>query len=161
MKKPKIDLDELLLALGGSDETESFLDRATGDILMRWEDGPEVDKIEARLAAGPEGRYEPIERMPSHERFEVMEEFAQSLPDSAMKERLFRALQQRKPFRGFKDALFDDEAVRQQWFAFERVAEIQAAERWLASLGIEFEWAGMLPEGGPPDSICPHKKTAA
>lgn len=148
MKKPKIDLNELLLALGGSDETESFLDRTTGEILMRWEDDPEVDKIEACLAAGPEGRYEPIERVPSHERFEVMVQFAESLPDSAMKERLFRALQQRKPFRGFKDALLDDEAVRQQWFAFERVAETQTAERWLASLRIEFEWAGVVPEGG-------------
>jgi hypothetical protein len=78
-----------------------------------------------------------------------MEKFAQSLPDSVMKERLFRALQRRKPFRGFKDALFDDEAVRQQWFAFERVAETQAAERWLASVGMEFEWAGVVLEGGP------------
>jgi ABC-type sulfate transport system substrate-binding protein len=65
MKKPKINLNELLLALSGSDETESFLDRTTGEILMRWEEDPEVDKIEARLAAGPEGRYEPIERVPS------------------------------------------------------------------------------------------------
>jgi len=146
MKKLKINLDELLLALGGPDEMESFLDRTTGEILVCWDDDPEVEEIEARLAAGPEDRYEAIEPVLSRERFEVMVDFAESLPDSSIKDRLGRALQQRKPFRGFKDALFDDEAIRQRWFAFERAAEIQAAERWLALLGIEFEWEAVLTE---------------
>ena len=141
MKQLKIDLGDLLLALDSSaGEAEYFLDRTTGEILMRFEDAPDTDEIDARLAAGPDERYHAIEPVPSRERFEVMADFAESLPDSMMKERLFHALQQRRPFRGFKEVLFDDEVVRQRWFAFERAAASQAAERWLASHGIEVEW---------------------
>jgi hypothetical protein len=152
MKRLRIDLDELLLALSSSGGLGNFLDRTTGEILVRWEDAPDVDGIDARLAAGPDERYEAIEPVPSRERFEVMVDFAECLPDSALKKRLLRALQQRKPFRGFRDALFDDEAVRQRWFAFERAAATQAAERWLASLGIEVEWTTVVSESGPAES---------
>ena len=145
MKKLRINLDELLTALESFGELAYFLDRFTGEILMRWDDDPEVDKIEARLAEGPDDRYEAIEPVPSHERFEVMVDFAESLPDSAMKERLFRALQQRRPFRGFKDVLHEDEMLRQRWFDFERAAATAVAERWLASLGLEPEWEAVAP----------------
>lgn len=146
MKKLKINLDDLLLALDSTGETESFLDRCTGEILVRLKDAPDADDIEARLAVGPDDRYELIDPLPSRERFEVMAEFTESMPDSVMKERLFRALQQCKPFRGFKDALFHDEALRQRWFAFERSSLTEAAERWLGSLGIGFEWVVVVPE---------------
>lgn len=145
MKKLQIDLEVFLLALDSSGEMENFLDRTTGEILLRWEDDPAVDEIDARLAAGPDDRYELIEPWPSRERFGVMVDFAESLPDSVLKERLFHALEQRKPFRGFRDALCDDEAVRQRWFAFERAAAIREADRRLASLGIEFEWVSVGP----------------
>ena len=102
--------------------------------------------MDARLAEGPDDRYEFIEPWPSRERFEVMVDFAESLPDLALKERLFRALEQRKPFRGFRDALFDNETVRQRWFAFERAAASLVAERRLAALGIEFEWTDAAAE---------------
>ena len=150
MKKLKIDLGELLLALDSSaGEAEYFLDLTTGEILMRFEDAPDAEEIDARLAAGSDERYEAIEPVPSRERFEVMADFAESLPDSAMKERLFHALQQRRPFRGFKEVLFDDEVVRQRWFAFESAAATQAAERWLTSLGLEFEWVGPVADSPP------------
>ena len=146
MKKLRIDLGQFLLALDSSSEMENFLDRTTGEIVLRWEEDPGVGEIDARLAAGPDGRYELIDPWPSRERFEVMVDFAESLPESALKERLFHALEQRKPFRGFKDALFDDETVRQRWFAFERAAGTREAERRLASLGIEFVWTDAAAE---------------
>ena len=114
MKKLKIDLSELLMAFDSpSGETGYFLDRTTGEILMRWDDAPDAEEIDARLAAGPDERYEAIEPVPSYKRFQVMADFAESLPDSPTKEHLFRALQQRKPFRGFKEVLLHDEALRQ------------------------------------------------
>ena len=147
MTKLRIDLDELLLAFDSSSgETAYFLDCTTGEILMRWDDAPDAEEIDARLAAGPDERYVPIESVPSYERFQVMADFAESLPDSAMKERLLRALHQRRPFRGFKDVLCDDEALRQRWFAFEQAAGTAVAQRWLASLGIEFEWVNVAGE---------------
>jgi hypothetical protein len=150
MKKLKIDLGELLLALDSSaGEAEYFLDRTTGEILMRFKDAPDAEEIDARLAAGSDERYEAIEPVPSRERFEVMADFAESLPDSATKERLFHALQQRRPFRGFKAALLYDEALRQSWFDFERASAAAAAERWLTSLGLEFEWVGPVADSPP------------
>ena len=150
MKQLKIDLGELLLALDSSaGEAEYFLDRTTGEILMRFKDAPDAEEIDARLAAGSDERYEAIEPVPSRERFEVMADFAESLPDSATKERLFHALQQRRPFRGFKDALLYDEALRQRWFDFERASAAAAAARWLTSLGLEFEWVGPVADLPP------------
>lgn len=140
MKKLQINRGELLLAFESSDQMEYFLDLATGEILMRWEDDPVVDEVDARLADGPDGRYEPIEAVPSWERFEVMRDFVESLPDSLLKTRLARALEEKRPFRRFRDALCDYERVRDRWYAFEQKTATAMAERWLEARGVAFEW---------------------
>ena len=54
---------------------------------------------------------------------------------------LGQSLQQRKPFRRFKDALAAHPAQREAWFAFERQAMEAIAQRWCEEHDISPRWA--------------------
>ena len=77
------------------------------------------------------GGYICIHPLPSYEAFGIMERFVLSLPDGSMLRRLTYALHGKKPFRHFKDVLIDYPQFRDQWFAFEKAAYREIAERWL------------------------------
>ena len=63
--------------------------------------------------------YAEIEQLESHDSFRIMEEFAETLDDSnRLKDRLYEALNQRKPFRNFKNAVDNSGEYRQKWFDF-------------------------------------------
>ena len=82
-------------------------------------------------------RYHQIEPLISRQSFQIMEDFAESLPASSWKSRLIDALSLNKPFRRFRDAVHADLKLRDQWFAFQREALKARARHWLKSLGIE------------------------
>lgn len=72
--------------------------------------------------------YREIERMRSRDSFLLMEEFAEELTDNPkLQTRLFNALGQRKPFRGFKDIIDDSGDYREMWFNFKS----QKLEDWV------------------------------
>lgn len=58
-----------------------------------------------------------IEPLPSRILFCIMEDFANSLPESQEKERLLTSLRYRKPFSAFKHTL-SYTSQRENWFAF-------------------------------------------
>src|SRR5216117_1510068 len=109
MNKPKIDFEEFQLALEGdsygADIAGHFLDTETGEILILCRNWDDYDQLSARLDQGILERYRRIERMETHRSFYIMERFAASLPESAVKARLFEALTRNKPFRRFKEVL--------------------------------------------------------
>lgn len=70
------------------------------------------------LERDPEAYYQ-IERWSSREAYEIMESFAHQVPDAVMQEKLFDALDRRRPFRNFRDVLEDSEHYLQQWYDFE------------------------------------------
>jgi hypothetical protein len=47
-----------------------------------------------------------------------MADFARELPPSRVREKLEWSLDGPKPFRRFKNALREDDAIRRQWFDF-------------------------------------------
>lgn len=138
--KLAIDPDGLIEALTFSMDASGaawYLDRETGDVLLDHEDGDEM----------PEGfeddpRYLHIEALPSHVEYGVMEDFLETLPAGRIAEALARALAGRKPFRHFKDALFDYPDVRQTWFTFRDAAYLGLAAEWCEEHGIEPVWRG-------------------
>ena len=141
MTKLRIDAQELQMAMEQADGFGSwYLDRETGEVIYLSEDGlEEEEEFRAGLEEDEAGRYVPIPSRPSHEGFKDMERFASSLPFGRARDTLFDALDRRKPFRGFKDALFGLGEVRQQWFDYEaRCARTRALE-WLEDEGIEAE----------------------
>ncbi|MEZ5033343.1 MAG: UPF0158 family protein [Saprospiraceae bacterium] len=76
-----------------------------------------------------------FERMTSSEEFRIMEAFVQTVPNIHVQSRLLQALENRKPFRHFKQ-LIDASAYRQDWFSFrdqahvDHVREQVDARRW-------------------------------
>ncbi len=63
--------------------------------------------------------YIQVEPLESYNSFQIMENFAESLDDSnRLKDRLFEALNRKKPFREFKYVIDNSGEYRQQWFDF-------------------------------------------
>ena len=99
----------------------------------------EVEALREKIEAESD-RYNYVDQLDSHESFRIMEDFAQSLPESTFKERLFDALGRNRPFRRFKDIVHEDLALRDHWFAFHKEAMTLYALDWLHACGIEPEW---------------------
>lgn len=80
--------------------------------LERFEE--DMDFIDENM-----GSFDVFLPLESHESFKIMEEFAESLSDSnRLKEKLFRALNNRKPFQGFRWVIDDSGEYRDVWFRF-------------------------------------------
>jgi hypothetical protein len=55
-----------------------------------------------------------IEPIESNESFKIMEDFTSGLPDDIINNKLSTALSKRKPFRHFKDELYDFPEVQKE-----------------------------------------------
>lgn len=138
-KKIAIDADELIHAMNWRLDLVGdggwYLDTETGDFLLVSD---AVDDLPEDIEDNP--RYLWIEQTPSEESYRIMEDFVDTLTDEHAVRSLSRALEGRKPFRRFKDTLFDFPALREAWFAFEREARLRLAEEWCEYKGIAVEW---------------------
>ena len=79
-------------------------------------------------------RIEPIE---SSVEYGWTEEFIGSVTDARLRQHLSQALQGRRPFRRFKDALAASGAERERWFRFHDQRVCDAAREWMAAHDIE------------------------
>jgi len=140
MDKTKIDLDELVFALEWqSDETASYLDVETGQIVMVSdllgdEDGQSQDEIEENTE-----RYRYIEPISSDESYRMMERFVDSLPEGEAQKVLAKSLQRRSPFRNFKDDLYEFPDVQSQWYKLHNEQLVEMAREWLETEEIDAE----------------------
>ena len=140
MDKTQIDLDELVFVLEWhSDETASYLDVETGQIvavsdLLDDEDSQSQDEIEENP-----GRYRYIEPIDSNESFRIMARFVDSLPEGEAQKVLAKSLQRRSPFRNFKDDLYEFGDVQKQWYKFHNEQLVQMAKEWLEAEEIDAE----------------------
>lgn len=143
MNKIIVDLEELKMALDSQEGFgELFLDKQTGEIVLVSEYTDSGDELQNKLdKVADSERFVPIEPMPSHERFEFMEEFAESIERANVQDALLSALKGKKPFRSFKDALLNFPDVEKEWFAFETEQMNKAAKEWLEENDIQFEAA--------------------
>jgi hypothetical protein len=62
--------------------------------------------------------YVVFEPMENYESFRIMEEFADSVNDKALKGSLFTVLSRKHPFRNFKNIIDNSGEYRQMWFEF-------------------------------------------
>ncbi|HEX6748101.1 MAG TPA: UPF0158 family protein [Longimicrobium sp.] len=156
MTKIQIDEGELLMAMDSGDGTDLwYLDRRTGAVILTDEDyllddesdeDEEEDELLDEDAAvrkmideDKEDRYLPIPSLSSDEGFRIMERFAGTVDDRRIREELFDALDRRRPFRSFKDALLAHPEVREQWFTYHENQLREAALDWLRSEEIDAE----------------------
>lgn len=61
----------------------------------------------------------------SHESFQIMVDFAESIDDHRLQNRLIGALNKRKPYQHFKWEIDNSGEFRQQWFDYKRMCYIQ------------------------------------
>ncbi len=139
MARLSIDTEMLIAALEDhSLMARHYLDRKTGEIVVVPEGG--LDEVDDQLAAAMEDepeRFEYIEALPSWQGYQVMADFVASLAESGAKRDLEHALQRRKPFRNYKEALNAYPDLQDQWFRFHGRALKAVVEAWLQERGIE------------------------
>jgi hypothetical protein len=150
-RRVAIDWDILELALTWrDDEHESYLDLRTGEIRQhgRVALGGETDddelseeSVEEGLATGDLIHIEAIE---SSVEYRWMEEFAASVGDGRLRDRLEDTLRGRRPFRRFKDVLGEHRVARERWLRFHDARVREATREWLAEHAIE-------PMNSPPE----------
>jgi len=154
MAKLRIDEGELLMAFDSGDGTEHwYLDRQTGAVIFRSDDFDSLDddfedddddfeddesEFRRAIAEDKEDRYIPVPSLGSHEGFRIMERFAAS-QEGRVRGALLDALDRRRPFRSFKDALEDFPKVRAAWFGYHEERVREEALAWLESEGIDAE----------------------
>jgi len=76
-----------------------------------WQD--DVDEVQENYED-----YFTIEKLNSTEAYKIMEEFAESITDNTLYDKLTNALNRRKPFQNFKWIIDNSGKYRQQWFDF-------------------------------------------
>lgn len=127
--------DELIMLFEGFEtEMQHFFDRQTGEVLSLYH-AEEVEEDRERIEADPD-RYLRIEPVPSWVGYEIMCDFVEALPEGKVQQELARALERRKPFRGFKDVLLNYPQVREDWFRFHELSFIKIIQEWLEDNGV-------------------------
>ncbi len=141
-RRVAVNWDDLEMALTRNEaEWACYLDVRTGDVQMvpvdrlgEDDDWPSEEDIDDAVDAG---HLVPVEPLGSSVEYGWMADFAATVGDARLRDRLERALEGRGAFRRFEQALLGAPRERERWFAF-RDARLRAAARdWLAEQGIE------------------------
>ncbi len=132
MKTLPVNFGDLALALQdqGGELHVYYFDTETGAVLNLSEDIDEAQLHEIREEGS--GRFLPIKPMNPRGGYRIMADFVADLPSSRVREKLEWSLDGPKPFRRFKDAVREDEAIRKQWFDFHNARMREVAIEWLA-----------------------------
>src|SRR5580700_6758160 len=137
----EVDVDDLIIAFQSQNfDSVWFLDLETGAVRLCYDgmlDGEDVEEdfdIDAYL--DPD-RHRVIRGISSSISYGFMEDFIEDLPQGRVKEQLSDAISRSKPFRRFKDALFELGEVRETWFRFEEECYARYSQEWLDDESIE------------------------
>lgn len=153
MAKIRIDWGELEMAMESGDGMISwYLDRETGIVsgLDDDDDVEELRELRGAIDRDEDDRYISIPSLASHEGFRIMEDFASAQDDRRVRGALLDALDRRRPFRSFKDALAGFPEVREKWFAYHSERVREEALAWLRSEGIDAELVPFIDRSSEP-----------
>ncbi len=118
-----IPIEELIDAfLDGEYSFQFYFNKMTNEIFIPFE-GEDIEDEE---------HIYPVPYKSSKEMYEVMVEFSKQAED-AVEEKLFIALNKRKPFLNFKETL-SNEGLLNEWHEFERTYAKQQVLEWLESI---------------------------
>ena len=71
--------------------------------------------------------------------YSIMQNFAQSLSDDAQSNALFNVLTRRKPFRNFKNKVYDL-GIEQQWYDYRDARFLEIARNWCIDNALEYAY---------------------
>jgi hypothetical protein len=136
MKKIKLFLDPILYYMEDSSGFASshYVDLFKGEIVS-----PDVDDDISYEDVENEERYLYIEPITSHEGYEIMQDFAASEESDEIRGHIFDALERRKPFRNFKNALADYPDIEKKFYEYKDSRLKEILRDRLAECGYELE----------------------
>ncbi len=131
-RRLKVDLEELMLALGvDHDEMSYYLDTVTGEVVLVVDE--EIISIEP-LEIDQGGRHIPVPTVSTQEQYRDVEDFIETVASPELQGRLAEAILGRGAFRRFKDLLAMREMEQKRWYAFKEARMRARALEWLEGL---------------------------
>ena len=126
------DMDSLILALTSAlYSIRNYYDRTTGEVVTI------SDEFGAGELDGPSEHYELITPLSVSERFQIMEDFVESLDNEDVQDELNQALTEKGAFLRFDEALSRYPTRQDQWEKFRADKMSFHARAWLREHGIE------------------------
>ncbi|MCX9084301.1 MAG: UPF0158 family protein [Candidatus Methanoperedens sp.] len=138
--KVSADLQEICFLFEDSScEHRGYLDIKTGEIIQIFDDIMDPDEkefLDDKVDEGGE-RYIAIPNAQSHEGYQDMEDFIETVNSVKLKEKLYNAITRKGAFRQFKDVLNSYPKEREGWFKFKDEMVMGRVNEWLEEEGIE------------------------
>ena len=121
-----------------------YINKETGDIKTTpdFDNGYADEELWADVLKELEenwDKYIQIEKMESHESFDLMADFADSVDSRELRDSLINALNKKHPFRNFKWVVDNSGPYRQKWFDFKNQRLIEWVNDQLEVLDFEHE----------------------
>lgn len=148
-----IDWDALETAVErNAPDTDSFLDRDSGQVVTVVLGDPEAPVLKRRIADHI-ASFIRIEPASSREQYRWMERFVLSVADPQLRERLIISIDGKGAFRRFKDVLLAYPAERERWFSYRAELLHWHIHNWLIEGGIAAEALPPWGEAKPPAEL--------
>ena len=121
-----------------------YINKETGDIKTTpdFDNGYADEELWADVLEELEenwDKYIQIEKMESHESFEIMADFAENVDSRELRDGLINALNKKHPFQNFKWVVDNSGPYRQKWFDFKNQRLIEWVKDQLEVLDFEHE----------------------
>ncbi|MDY6836973.1 MAG: UPF0158 family protein [Thermodesulfobacteriota bacterium] len=136
MKKIKLFLDPILYFMEDSSgfASQHYLDLLKGEVVS-----PDVDDTISDEDLDDDDRYFPIEPITSDQGYDIMQDFAALEQSDEIRGHLISALEGKKPFRSFKDALAEYPDVEKRFFEYKGNRLKDMLKKQLAECGYTLE----------------------
>ena len=126
------DMDGLILAMTSAlDSIRHYYDRETGEVVTLSEE------FGTGRLDGPSERYVYITPLSVSERFQIMEDFVETLDNEALQDELNKTLSEKAAFLRFDEALSRYPSRNKQWEGFRSDRVAARARAWLSEHDIE------------------------
>jgi hypothetical protein len=133
-------------------DTESFLDRTSGQVVTVVAGDPEAP-LRKRQIAENITTFVRVEPASSREQYRWMERFVSSVSDPALRERLIISIDGKGAFRRFKDVLLAYPAERERWFSYRSDLLHWHIHNWLKEADIAASEDPPWGEAKPPPEL--------
>jgi len=114
-----------IMAILDSDNWQNYDEEPWEDVINELEENWE--------------KYVEIPKMESHESFELMADFSETVDNENLQNKLINALNRSHPFRNFKWIIDNSGPFRQKWFDFKNQRLIQWVKDQLDALNIKYD----------------------
>lgn len=136
MKKIRLVLDSILYYMEDASAFANphYIDLVEGEVVS-----PDLDDDTAREDVENEERYFCIEPITSNEGYEIMQDFVASVESDEIRDHLIDAIEQKKPFRNFKDTITEYPDIESRFHKYKDNRLKDILRNQLAEHGYELE----------------------